>query len=143
MEKPLKAQKIFHHVLHVAAVAITLQIRATREATEDHCAPSPHTLLPPDPAYPASLYSDYEMKRFDGEVTIDKEDLDLTLLSLASHLPLDSSVASEDPHGVPTSAQVKIRCPNGVLQGGDPIFFEWLLLVITSKVNIISTWIPI
>lgn len=124
MEKPLKAQKIFHHVLHVAAVAITLQLRATREATEDHRAPSPHTLLPPDPAYPNSLYPDYEVKRFDGEVTIDKEDLDLTLLSLASHLPLDSSVASEDPHGVPTSAQVRIRCLSGVPKGGDPVCFD-------------------
>lgn len=124
VEKPLRAQKIFHHVLHVASVAITLQLQAKREASEDHCAPLPHTLPPPDPALPASLYPDEDLqKRFDGEVTIDKEDLDLTLHSLASHLPLDSSIASEDPHAVPTTAQVSFECLSGVLQGGSPVFF--------------------
>ena len=106
VERPLRAQKIFHHVLHVASVAITLQLRATKEDLDDHCAPDP-TILPSDTSQPSSLYRDNEPKaRFDGEITIDKEDLDLTLHSLSSNLPLDASVTSEDPHAVLTAAQV-------------------------------------
>lgn len=125
MEKPLRAQRIFHQVLYVASVAITLQLRATREVQEDHCAPSPPILPPHDPAFPASFYPDLELKkRFDGEVTIDKEDLDLTLQSLASHLPLDSSTASEDPYAVPTSAQVSLAYLDGVPRGHHSVFFD-------------------
>ncbi|XP_063845834.1 minichromosome maintenance domain-containing protein 2-like isoform X1 [Scylla paramamosain] len=122
VERPLRAQKIFHHILHIASVAITLQMRASKEDTDDHCPPP--AMPPPHPAHPASLYHDYERKtRFDGEVTIDKEDLDLTLHSLASNLPLDASMASEDPHSVLTAAQ--IYTPLQV--GGMPWVPEWVV----------------
>ncbi|MPC17531.1 hypothetical protein E2C01_010391 [Portunus trituberculatus] len=129
MERPLRAQKIFHHVLHVASVAITLQLRASKEDIDDHCAPFP-AMPPSDPAHPASLYRDHDWKiRFDGEVTIDKEDLDITLHSLASNLPLDASVASDDPHSVLTAAQVytrpQIYTPLRV--GGVPWVPEWVV----------------
>uniref|UniRef100_A0A0P4W558 MCM AAA-lid domain-containing protein n=1 Tax=Scylla olivacea TaxID=85551 RepID=A0A0P4W558_SCYOL len=122
VERPLRAQKIFHHILHIASVAITLQLRASKEDTDDHCPPP--AMPPPYPTHPASLYHDHERKtRFDGEVTIDKEDLDLTLHSLASNLPLDASMASEDPHSVLTAAQ--IYTPLQV--GGMPWVPEWVV----------------
>lgn len=106
----MKAQRVFHHVIHVASVAVMLQLRSQvkkedPEGTlvldeEDHCIPHPATPLP-DPAKHPSLYSDNTIAKtvfnetVDLEITVDKVDLDLTLQSLASNLPLESSVVDE------------------------------------------------
>lgn len=110
VNSPMKAQRVFHHVIHVACVAIMLQLRSQikKEDTEgtvamdeeDHCIPHPDTPLP-DPAKHPSLYSDTTAAKtvfnetVDLEITVDKVDLDLTLQSLASNLPLESSVVDE------------------------------------------------
>lgn len=122
MNSPMKAQRVFHHVVHVACVAILLQLRSPikKEETEgtmaldeeDHCIPHPATPLP-DPAKHPSLYPDNTTTKkvfnetVDLEITVDKMDLDLTLQSLASNLPLESSVVDESSD-VLTAPQVQI-----------------------------------
>ncbi|KAK4310672.1 hypothetical protein Pmani_017772 [Petrolisthes manimaculis] len=110
VNRPMKAQRIFHHVVHVASVAIMLQLKSQvkKEDTEsnvvldeeEHCIPCPAIPLP-DPAKHFSLYLDNTTVKkvlnetVDLEITVDKADLDLTLHSLASNLPLESSVIDE------------------------------------------------
>ncbi|XP_042208286.1 uncharacterized protein LOC121856670 [Homarus americanus] len=110
MSRPVVAQQMFHRVVHVASVAITLSLNIhslndnleeSGIAEDDHCAPGPLTHLP-DPTDLTSLYLDEEDKShktsapshsFKRDAALNKVDLDLTLQSLASNLPLDSSVS--------------------------------------------------
>lgn len=87
-----------------------------QDEEDDHCIPHPATPLP-DPAKHPSLYPDNTAtttaktkavfnETIDLEVTVDKVDLDLTLQSLASNLPLESSSVVDESLDVLTAPQV-------------------------------------
>ncbi|XP_069156220.1 minichromosome maintenance domain-containing protein 2 isoform X1 [Procambarus clarkii] len=141
MSRPVEAQQVFHHVVHVASVAINLQLDCSSlsyqpepplPSEDDHCAPGPETYSPDTPDYLTSLYLDHQDKSQKlpamlgvaaREVTLDFEDLNSTLQSLASNLPLETSVSGEASRSVLTAAQ--IHAPLRV--DGIPWVKEWMV----------------
>ncbi|XP_069956094.1 minichromosome maintenance domain-containing protein 2-like isoform X3 [Cherax quadricarinatus] len=160
MSRPVEAQQIFHRVVHVASVAISLQLNSSSNnmleasvttqndtcpdddhgaqhnhcaknyhcAQDDHCPPAPATDIP-DTEHLTSLYLENQDKcqkvaTMLGAVTkeLSKVDLNATLQSLASNLPLDASV-SGDATTILTPAQ--IHAPLRVV--GIPWVKEWVL----------------
>ncbi|XP_071521846.1 minichromosome maintenance domain-containing protein 2-like [Panulirus ornatus] len=140
VHRPLEAQQVFHQIIHIASVAVALELNGKHPNNnnevfenneDDHCAPGPMTHIP-DTNNITSLYLEGNSKSSKTHVTVnalsseevklDRVDLNLTLQSLASDLPLDASV-SGDSSSVLTAAQIHVP----LRVDGIPWTREWVV----------------